>query len=466
MSSSWHSTTSMPTASRSPLLHFGGLCGVQYRLRRMLRRVVAMSTHLSLPQAAGQLTCLLGVRSCLPPTLYPGSPIAERFLPHRPEGPPELRPYRDADASRLAISDTGHWDLTPFLEPELLMPFLEPLVLRGIATRDDPFPDTSRDSSREALKLCQLWDSLGLLREFPGPREARELCRVFGSFKDATRDRMIGDRRGPNSLEGGVLGVSKDLPSGASLTQLHCPRGRVLVGASTDRSDFYHQIAVTRSRAATNCIGPSLRLSQFSCPAPLDLPPALEEASSRASAPRDQRGDDLARSSACFRGPDPVVHGAFGSLCQGDRCGVEYATQGHENLLRNNGLLGDSTRVVAARPAAPGPLHDALIIDDYFAISADELGPALDFLGTHSSRLSAALLPATAFLQQNRPTPKPPCEDLTPRTTSAQWTSPWQARSSFLICPPVPSAGPSSAPPFISASHLPTSPCRLLPCLP
>ena len=71
------------------------------------------------------------LRYCdLPSTLYLGSPIAERFLLRCPGGPPELRPYRDVDASRLAISDTGH--LSPFLESELLMPFLEPLVLRGI----------------------------------------------------------------------------------------------------------------------------------------------------------------------------------------------------------------------------------------------------------------------------------------------------------------------------------------------
>ena len=56
---------------------------------------------------------------------------------------------------------------------------------------------------------------------------------------------MIGDRRGPNSLEGSVIGVSKDLPSGAALTQLHCPEG-----APT---------TTTKSLARVNCVGPLLR---------------------------------------------------------------------------------------------------------------------------------------------------------------------------------------------------------------
>ena len=85
---------------------------------------------------------------------------------------------------------------------------------QGNSSQGRPFPDTARDSAAQTLSLCKLWDSLGLLKVFPGPREPRELCRVFGSFKDTHRNRMIGDRGGPNSLEGSVIGVSKDLPAG------------------------------------------------------------------------------------------------------------------------------------------------------------------------------------------------------------------------------------------------------------
>ena len=44
------------------------------------------------------------------------------------------------------------------------------------------------------------------------------------------------------------------------------------------------------------------------------------------------------------------------------------------------GLLGDSTRVVASRPAAPEPLRD-VIINDYFATSAEEVGSLSELSG-------------------------------------------------------------------------------------
>ena len=175
-------------------------------------------------------------------------------------------------------------------------------------------------------------------------------------------DRMIGDRWGPNSLEGAVLGVSKDLPPGSCLTQLHCPAGHVLVGASTDRSDFYHQFLVSSSCAASNCVGPALPLSSFSGTR------ALQDALQTAI---DQRG--LAGPPAGFLGADPLAYGAFGSLFQGDHAGVEYATQAHSSLLESRHLLDPSTRLVASRPAPPGKTHDALVIDDYFAVSAEPL---------------------------------------------------------------------------------------------
>ena len=75
-------------------------------------------------------------------------------------------------------------------------------------------------------------------------------------------------------------------------------------------------------------------------------------------------------------------------MFQGDHGGVEYATQAHEQLLGRRGLLSARTRVVSSRPAPPGPLHDALIIDDYFAISAEKV---TDFQDLSGDALSEAL---------------------------------------------------------------------------
>ena len=174
---------------------------------------------------------------------------------------------------------------------------------------------------------------------------------------------MIGDRRGPNSLEGSVIGVSKDLPR--CLPSYTAQLGMYLSeAASADRSDYYHQIEISSSRAESNCVGPCLRLSQLS--GTTALASALADAAANASAPREMKGDGLAAQKPGFRGADPVLCGSFGSLFQGDHCGVEYATQAHENLLRQSGLLDDSSRVVASKPVPLGLLHDALVIDDYF----------------------------------------------------------------------------------------------------
>ncbi|CAE7255329.1 unnamed protein product [Symbiodinium sp. CCMP2592] len=156
---------------------------------------------------------------------------------------------------------------------------------RGIPENALPYPDTGKESRDEMLRIFDLWDSLSLLQITPAPADPKELCRVFGSYKSPTW--MIGDRRGPNALEGGVIGVSGFLPQGFLLASLSVRPGFALCGASTDRSDYYHQIRATAQRASTNCVGPPLRLSSFK---------------------------------------DPLVCGSFRAILQGDHGGVEYAT--------------------------------------------------------------------------------------------------------------------------------------------
>ena len=54
-------------------------------------------------------------------------------------------------------------------------------------------------------------------------------------------------------------------PLANNLSELSVLRGReLLVGASTDRSDFYHQIMITDARSLTNCVGPPLPLGCLS----------------------------------------------------------------------------------------------------------------------------------------------------------------------------------------------------------
>ncbi|CAE7205238.1 unnamed protein product [Symbiodinium sp. KB8] len=325
------------------------------------------------------------------PEAYAGCPKTLGRVTCDNSGAPSLEPYRDALASRLLISGHGHWDISPYLNSELLMPFREPATLRGIPANALPFPDTVREDRKELLKVFSLWDQLGLLTVTPAPPEPRSLCRVFGAFKSATRDRMIGDRRGPNGLEGRVLGVSQSLPQGSLLCLYSVAPGHVLCGASTDRSDYYHQIKVTSSRACSNAVGPPLKLSKFEgTSAYRNL---LKLGVAKLGSSENCRLGRSGRRAFNLGGGDPLVCGAFSSLFQGDHAGVEFATCGHENLLRDFHLLDSDSRFVAGRPPPLTDVADALVIDDYFSIC--QL-PASSLKDLDSSALEKALAESPA----------------------------------------------------------------------
>ncbi|CAE7902362.1 unnamed protein product [Symbiodinium sp. KB8] len=68
------------------------------------------------------------------------------------------------------------------------------------------------------------------------PRLLETLPGVFGAFKAKDRFRQIGDRRGQNSFESYLEGVSQELAAGFMLTRLTAPRfSHQLHGSTTDR---------------------------------------------------------------------------------------------------------------------------------------------------------------------------------------------------------------------------------------
>ena len=87
-------------------------------------------------------------------------------------------------------------------------------------------------------------------------------------------------------------------------------------------------------------------------------------------APREVRGDDLSGPAAKFSAKQPRACGAFKTLFQ-------FATAGHEGLLLGEGLLNGSTRLLGGQPPPASSLHDALVIDDYFALSCEDVDPLL-----------------------------------------------------------------------------------------
>ena len=294
--------------------------------------------------------------------------IHQRFSPSTEFSP--VLPYRSLDASRLKLSGTGTWPLGNYLDGSILwLPFVEPLVLRHGGECSWPGPSFARETIEENFELAKLWSLKGLMALFEKP--AAYSSRVFNTYKNAEVDRQIGDRRFMNGGEYHPRGPSADLPSGVSMTSVHCPRGMKLVGCASDRKDFYHQAQVTRSRASTNMLPFAFPESWFQGFDELDvLYRELREPTSR-----EKHGDQLGRGrtpllvSQCL----DFVYVGFKSLFQGDHLGVEYALQSHSSLLEWGGLLSEG-RVIKRNHAFPvGPTWEGLVIDDYFTLSTEKV---------------------------------------------------------------------------------------------
>ena len=160
--------------------------------------------------------------------------------------------------------------------------------------------------------------------------------------------------------------MSQDLPQGSLLCFYSVAPGYVLCGASTDRSDYYHQIEVTSSRACSNAVGPPVRLSKLTGTSAYTS--LLKLGVSRLGSAENCRLGRSGKSAFNLKGGDPLVCGSFSSLFQGDHAGVEFATCGHENLLRDFHFLDPDSRFVAGRPPPLTEVADALVIDDYSSV--------------------------------------------------------------------------------------------------
>ena len=233
-------------------------------------------------------------------------------------------------------------------------------------------PNFRAEKPEECLKLALLWDARSLLFLSEAPLQPGYFSRVFNAYKSPEKDRQIGDRRLPNASEYHVDGPSKFLPQGQQLTMLrvsrftHCIRGSV-----TDRRDFYHQSAVTDERARTNMLPFSYPAETFHDTAAWESLTSKMPVGPRA---RETVGDNLKGRfipKTCLM-PDRVFP-CFKSLFQGDHLGVEFALRSHEVLLQQHGLLVPGTRVEGHRNFPAGDRWDALVIDDYFCLSADRL---------------------------------------------------------------------------------------------
>ena len=310
----------------------------------------------------------------------PYSPVPACEVPTCNDSP-DLEPYRALDADRLRLSGRANWWPQPFLPPDLAMAHALPSSLDcGRVPAPEEYPRADWESPGESLKLALSWAELGLLHLEPASEELPlyGYTRIFNAYKNASTDRQIGDRRGPNAAEARLPGPSRLLPSGDVLTALSVDaRREALVLSMSDRRDYYHQLSVPWSRAITTAY--RQLLDRFSSayleggPVDPSRPPSLSSWPAR-------------------------VQPCFQAVLQGDRIGVELAVASHERLLIGAGLLKDEDRLQGSRPVGPGPCWDALVIDDYFCV-ARGLGRPFLFLAQ-----SSILPPAEPSMPRSGPT--------------------------------------------------------------
>ena len=289
----------------------------------------------------------------------------------------ELRPYRSLDPSWLVLTGEGDWQCEDFLSDLMWMVFMEPRVnCFDIRPPRHLVPDVKMEDKMKVYELSRLWDSHKLLQLCPVallPSDLRLASRVFNNFKSKDADRQIGDRRGQNFKEGRIQGQSQFLPSAISLLQLSPVRhSELLVGAATDRKDFYHQFQVSFERATTNFMYPFFPAGELKeLGAYKEL---VQDFGKKVRRSREAEGDFLAvRHSPLLLEDSTLVAPCFGSLFQGDHLGVEIACDAYSGMLQHYGLLHDRSRVWATRCLGSDLCVQGLYIDDFFSISRERV---------------------------------------------------------------------------------------------
>eukprot|EP00435_Cladocopium_sp_Y103_P055970 s92_g18.t1 len=286
----------------------------------------------------------------------------------------ELVPYRALCPSRLKITGTGSWDPSPFLSDALWLAYQEPLVLQWREEPSADVPDLSREVYADVLGLAKLWDTKGLLHLFdlePSQVEPRHCMRFFNCYKSPEQDRMIGDRRARNSIEGIIPGASRALPPATLLTALEIdPRCERFSLCVSDRKDFYHQFKVTSQRARSNLCFPPLAVEDLRDTAAYQT---FLAGTGRQRYERGKHGDDLAglgqKRRKKLKGQPEQFWIGFGAVPQGDHLGVEFAVDSHRSLLKAHDLLQDQFELRADRAYRGDGRVCGLVIDDFYSIS-------------------------------------------------------------------------------------------------
>jgi len=310
---------------------------------------------------------------------------------------PELVPYSSLNPERLRLSGSGSWDASQFLSDPLWMAFCEPSSLRWtLSERSYDVPDVEKEDYDAVRRLMKLWDVRGLLflRDEPLPCDETDLSmRFFNCHKNASADRMIGDRRAMHFVEGTIPGASRCLPSALLLANLELkPNSEKVSIYISDRKDFYHQFKVSRERASSNALWPLIHRSDLE--ETLAFSAWCERNLKKSAYDRLKHGDLFEKGGLGFQKKKSKVpdwfQGCFASIPQGDHLGVEFAVDAHRNLLKAYGLLCDDQELRSDRLFRGKKVASGLVIDDFYTVSVQNVNVSHVSSASHAQFLTAA----------------------------------------------------------------------------
>eukprot|EP00438_Fugacium_kawagutii_P004856 Skav221077 [mRNA] locus=scaffold3118:408562:418463:- [translate_table: standard] len=179
---------------------------------------------------------------------------------------------KEIDPTRLSLpKKKPGFDPTKLLDEPHKQVFLDPVATAIPPSQAEEEPPRVRVHTKKSqqMEFLHFLDEHHRLVLAPADRiRTTHLCGAFSLVKDASKDRLILDARGPNLLEVTLRSWCKTLGSATALSQIELLEGCNLVFSGTDLRDYYHCFKVPLVRSYRNALALPLTKKQamtFSC---------------------------------------------------------------------------------------------------------------------------------------------------------------------------------------------------------
>ena len=256
----------------------------------------------------------------------------------------KLSTFKPVEPERLSFVGRPAFDPSPYLDSKTRAVFNQPLTERirpemytGMVPRVRVHCNLEKK-----IKLFELLDASGRL----GVHLASEVTPTFGSglfsvVKDLSRDRLILDSRGANTLEVPILRWVRGLAAGECLTRLYLGPTEKLVFSGNDLRDFYYLFRSTDERSRRNVLTGSVPVGLISH---LHAVKEIHRSQKR-------------------------VFCSLSTLAMGDTQAVEIAQACHLGLAAQKGIIHPDDFICMNLPLPRSSTMSGIIIDDFVSMS-------------------------------------------------------------------------------------------------